>query len=53
MFMLLLTVVLIKVAPREGRVSRNVKQAAHDMIDIAVAPREGRVSRNIHESVDI
>ena len=33
------------VAPREGRVSRNVRKRHHDH-GIYVAPREGRVSRN-------
>ena len=33
------------VAPREGRVSRNLEQRLHGTIDY-VAPREGRVSRN-------
>ena len=33
------------VAPREGRVSRNLPQSAYVIPD-GVAPREGRVSRN-------
>ena len=34
------------VAPREGRVSRNVPDAASGT-GVEVAPREGRVSRNL------
>ena len=34
-----------KVAPREGRVSRNPEEDERVMIS-TVAPREGRVSRN-------
>ena len=36
----------VAVAPREGRVSRNVHAALNAWRKI-VAPREGRVSRNI------
>ena len=34
------------VAPREGRVSRNLRPA-YSSSDTDVAPREGRVSRNV------
>ena len=36
---------LYEVAPREGRVSRNLPLDIK-LMDILVAPREGRVSRN-------
>ena len=34
------------VAPREGRVSRNVTDFVRALESASVAPREGRVSRN-------
>ena len=42
--------ILVRVTPREGRVSRNFCQhrAFHD---ICVTPREGRVSRNCSQAV--
>ena len=39
---------MISVAPREGRVSRNVKSSEQNDLS-CVAPREGRVSRNIQQ----
>ena len=36
---------LVEVAPREGRVSRNLAGLSSSKIKV-VAPREGRVSRN-------
>ena len=38
----------IAVAPREGRVSRNISVKSH-LVKLEVAPREGRVSRNLCE----
>ena len=37
---------MLEVAPREGRVSRNLKLHCMDVKEL-VAPREGRVSRNM------
>ena len=37
---------MVNVAPREGRVSRNILIRYRLML-VSVAPREGRVSRNI------
>ena len=34
------------VTPREGRVSRNTRNAVHGTMNRIVTPREGRVSRN-------
>ena len=41
----ILLVVAESVAPREGRVSRNINPNDQDAMNL-VAPREGRVSRN-------
>ena len=42
----LVCMAILRVTPREGRVSRNITADCEDPKAIQVTPREGRVSRN-------